>query len=195
MVKPLPERAMHGIIFAELKKFVHSRLPPGAWEQIAERAGIARLSNLASEVYPDEELVALVSAAVDLSGVPAPTLLEQFGEFIVPDLLKVYGGFVNRRWTALDLLANTESVIHRAVRLRDPRATPPALRIARLTPSAVIITYTSPRRLCALAKGLIRGVGRHYEEELAIEETSCMHAGAGACTLVATRIDRADGAA
>jgi hypothetical protein len=180
---------MHGIIFAEFKKFVHARLGPGSWEQIRQRAGIARLSNLASEVYPDEELVALVSAAADLSGVPAPTLLEQFGEFIVPDLLKVYGGFVDRRWTALDLLANTELVIHRAVRLRNPRATPPELRVDRTSPSEVIITYTSPRRLCSVAKGIMRGVARHYKENLAIVETTCMHAGAGACTLVATRAE------
>ena len=181
---------MHGIIFAEFKKFVQASLAPGSWERMGERAGITRLSNLASEVYPDEELVALVTAAVDLSGVPAPTLLEQFGEFIVPDLLKVYGGFVNRRWTALDLLANTESVIHRAVRLRDPLATPPELRIDRLTPSQVVVTYTSPRRLCAVAKGIMRGVARHYKENLTIVETTCMHAGAGACTLVATRVER-----
>ncbi|HEV8456008.1 MAG TPA: heme NO-binding domain-containing protein [Gemmatimonadales bacterium] len=177
---------MHGIIFAEFKKFVQATLPPGSWEQIGQRAGIGRLSNLASEVYPDEELVALVTAAVELSGVPAPTLLEQFGEFIVPDLLKVYGGFVDRRWTALDLLANTEVVIHRAVRLRDPRATPPELRVDRKSPSEVIITYASPRRLCSVAKGIMRGVGRQYKENLTIVETTCMHAGTAACTLVAT---------
>lgn len=116
---------MHGIIFAELKKFVYAGLGPDAWEQMESRAGITRLSNLVSEAYPDEELVALVTAAVELTGMPAATLLEQFGEFIVPGLLKVYGGFVNKRWTALELLANTEAVIHRAVRLRDPQATLP----------------------------------------------------------------------
>jgi predicted hydrocarbon binding protein len=53
----------------------------------------------------------------------------------------------------------------------------------------VIITYASPRRLCALAKGIMAGVARHYKENLTIAETTCMHAGAAACTLVATRAE------
>lgn len=51
----------------------------------------------------------------------------------------------------------------------------------------MVITYTSRRRLCAVAKGIMRGVGRHYREELTIEETTCMLSGAAACTLIATK--------
>ncbi len=178
---------MHGIIFAELKKFADSALGAAAWPAIAAEAGVGQVSYLATETYPDEQLSALVGAAVRRSGIPAPQLLEQFGAFIVPDLVKVFGAFVKREWTALDLLENTESVIHKAVRLGDPKATPPQLRISRPTPSQVTIEYSSPRRLCAVAKGIMRGVAAHYREPLVISETTCMHVGARVCTLVATR--------
>jgi hypothetical protein len=178
---------MHGIIFAELRKFSDSALGPAAWPAIAADAGVAHVSYLATETYPDEQLTALVGAAVRRSGVPAPQLLEQFGAFIVPGLVKVFGAFVKREWTALDLLENTESVIHKAVRLRDPKATPPQLRISRQSPSQVTIEYSSPRRMCAVAKGIMRGVAAHYREPLVITETACMHTGARACTLIATR--------
>jgi Haem-NO-binding len=112
---------MHGIIFVELKKFADSALGPDAWPTIAADAGVAHVGYLATESYPDEQLTALVGAAVRRTGMSAAALLEQFGTFIVPDLVKVFGAFVKRDWTALDLLENTEAVIHKAVRLRDPR--------------------------------------------------------------------------
>jgi predicted hydrocarbon binding protein len=178
---------MHGIIFAELKKFAEAALGPEAWPRMLADAGLGRVSYLATETYPDADLVALVEAAVRRSGIAAPQLLEQFGAFIVPDLLKVFGAFVKREWTALDLLENTESVIHRAVRLADAKATPPQLRITRSSPSQVTIEYSSQRRLCAVAKGLISGIAAHYREPLTIIETTCMHTGGRVCTFVATR--------
>jgi predicted hydrocarbon binding protein len=179
---------MHGIIFAELKKFIHRRFGEAAWQQISAEAGVTRMSNLATESYPDEELFALVAAAERLTGTPARELLEQFGEFIVPDLIKVYGAFLEKKWTALDMLENTESVIHRAVRLQDPNAEPPKLRITRSGADQVTILYSSPRKLCAIAIGIIRGIATHYGEELSVEQTTCMHIGAPQCTLVASRV-------
>ncbi|MGQ0537366.1 MAG: heme NO-binding domain-containing protein [Gemmatimonadaceae bacterium] len=178
---------MHGIIFVELKKYVHAGFGAAAWERVCREAGVKRAGSLATQTYPDAELVALLGAASRVSGIAVPDLLIGFGEFIVPDLVKVYGAFVDKSWTALDLLENTESVIHRAVRLQDPNAAPPRLRIERPGPTQVVIRYSSPRRLCAVAKGIIRGVGQHYGETLTVEETSCMHEGAQECTLVVTR--------
>jgi predicted hydrocarbon binding protein len=178
---------MHGIIFAELKKFVHRRFGEDAWIQISNDAGVTRVSNLATESYPDSELFALVAAASRVSGVAAPELLKQFGEFMVPDLMKVFSAFVDTRWGALELLEHTESVIHRAVRLQDAKAEPPKLHIRRSGPDEVTIIYTSSRKLCAVARGIIQGVAAHYKEPLQIDETTCMHTGASACTLIATR--------
>jgi predicted hydrocarbon binding protein len=178
---------MHGIIFAELKKFVHRGYGEAAWAKISAEAGVTRMSNLANETYPDAEFVALVAAAERLSGTPARELLKQFGEFIVPDLIRVYGAFIDSKWTALDMLENTESVIHRTVRMQDAKAEPPRLRITRNGPSQVTILYSSPRKLCDVAIGIIRGVASHYGEQLRIEQTTCMLAGARQCTLVTSR--------
>ncbi|MGQ0640572.1 MAG: heme NO-binding domain-containing protein [Gemmatimonadaceae bacterium] len=182
---------MHGIIFAELKKFVHRGFGEAAWLKISENAGVTRVSNLATESYPDAELFALVGAASRLSGIPVPELLNRFGEFIVPDLVKVFSAFLDKNWGALDLLEHTESVIHRAVRLQDPKAEPPKLRIRRTGPDEVTIVYTSARKLCAVAAGIIRGVATHYGESISVEETTCMHHGAPQCTLIASRVQAA----
>jgi len=47
----------------------------------------------------------------------------------------------------------------------------------------VVITYTSPRKMCAVAKGIIRGVAAHYQEQVTVDEPQCMLRGDAACVL------------
>jgi hypothetical protein len=113
----------------------------------------------------------------------------EFGETLAPILLGLYQAFVDPAWRTLDLLMNTETVIHRTVRLRDPLAEPPALRVERVAPDEVHIQYTSSRRLCAIAEGLCRGVAAHYGERITVHQPRCMDRGDPACHLV-VRLDR-----
>jgi predicted hydrocarbon binding protein len=50
----------------------------------------------------------------------------------------------------------------------------------------IAIDYTSARRLCHVAKGIIRGLGEHFGEALTIAETTCMHRGGDRCALIVT---------
>jgi len=175
---------VHGIIFAEFKKFIVVTADTETWIKVQFSAGLEHKRYLASEAYPDQELVDLVRAGSQLLNKPASLLLESFGEFIVPDLLSIYHAFIKSEWTALDVIEKAESTIHKTVRLEDPTASPPVLQVERLGPDEVQIIYNSERRLCSVAKGIIRGVGKHYGEALRIEEKDCMLRGAKACTLL-----------
>lgn len=170
---------MPGVLLGQLTGFLQNTLGREAWEQVVNEVAARR----APHGEPDE-LSVLVAVAAERTGTPAAELLATFGESIVPDLLRVFGVFVKRDWTVLDLLENTETVIHRAVRLHDSSARPPHLRITRPTQTHVVIHYASPRRLCAMAKGILRGISTHYGAPLDVVETSCMHTGATTCTLV-----------
>ena len=66
----------------------------------------------------------------------------------------------------LDVIEHTEQTIHRVVRRRQPGALPPRLRTVRVGPKMVILTYDSPRRLCAVARGIARGVAARFAEAL-----------------------------
>ena len=175
---------MHGTIFAELQKYVVSKLGDEAWETLKLEAGVTRKEYDPLEVYPDAEVGALVTAASRVTGTPADALLEDFGAFIAPDLLELYWGAVQPEWRTLELLEHTESAIHEVVRISQKGATPPYLNARRTDSSEVTITYTSPRKLCAVAKGIIRGVANHYGDGISIAEPDCMLRGATACTLV-----------
>lgn len=182
---------MHGIIHLELQKFMQARHGPEGWLRLLEQAGVATsLGYVRVGHYPDEELGAIVAAAARKTGAEVDAILEEFGEFSAADLIAMYPGLVKPEWRTLDVLFHVEQTIHQVVRLRNVGAQPPALQCARPTRDEVVITYTSPRHLCAFARGIIRGVAQHYGERVTITEATCMHRGAEACT-ISVRVEAA----
>jgi hypothetical protein len=174
---------MHGIIFSELKKFADTRFGARGWDRILQRAGLERRIYVPTQEYPDEEATRIVTAAAAAARLSVPEVMEDFGAFIVPDLLRLYGELVDPSWQTLDVIEHTEAVIHRVVRLRDAGARPPALVVQRAASDHLIITYGSARRMCGIARGIVRGVAAHYGEVVDIVEPMCMLDGAPRCSI------------
>jgi hypothetical protein len=179
---------MHGFIFTELRDYVIARLGADAWPALLERARIGAKSYLNYKEYPDEEAVLLVVTASDVTGLPAPAILEDFGAFLAPHLFRVYRPLIDPAWRTLEFIENTEATIHNVVRSRNTKARPPTLRCRRVAPETVLLTYGSPRKLCAVARGIIRGVAQHYGEQVEIVERDCMLDGQPTCQIQVQRV-------
>lgn len=180
---------MHGTIFIELQKYVQTKLGTEAWIALKREAGVTRAEPYDPfQTYPDEEVGALVGTASRITGTPAQALLEDFGEFIAPDLLDMYWGVIAPEWRTLDVLENTERTIHDVVRINQQGATPPYLHATRAAADEVTILYTSPRRMCAVAKGIARGIAKHYDESITIDDPRCMLRGDDDCFLVVKKV-------
>ncbi len=134
---------MHGIVFAELQKFVVTKHGYPGWTKVAEKAGLAHKVYLATGQYPDAEIVSLVTAASAITGQEAFQIVEAFGEFIVPSLLKMYGHLLRPNWRSLDVIEHTEGTVHTVVRASDKDALPPKLRTRRTAPDTVILAYVT----------------------------------------------------
>lgn len=52
----------------------------------------------------------------------------------------------------------------------------------------VVVTYRSKRKMCPVAKGIVKGVAAHYGERILITEPSCMLHGAGACEITVAAV-------
>jgi len=179
---------MHGLILAELQRYIETNVGPWSWQEACRRAGVGRTSYTIWDTYPDTDLPALVQAGSGVTGVPVPAMLEDFGAFMVPALMRVCARHVPDGWSAMDLLADTERPLQLATRLTGRSVTVPLLRAERVSPRAVRIIYGSPRRMCGLARGIVRGILAHYREIGAIRETACMHDGAPHCEILVTRL-------
>src|SRR4051812_16315657 len=136
---------MHGLIFLQLQKFVQRQAGAGAWEALLRQAGLPRRTYAAARVYADAEAFALVAAASKALSQPAPAILEAFGDFIAPELLRLYGRLVSSEWKTLDVIENTEKLIHAGVRVGNPGARPPILETVRTNKDELHIMYSSER--------------------------------------------------
>jgi hypothetical protein len=53
---------------------------------------------------------------------------------------------------------------------------------AHLPDGELVVTLTLPEHLCALAKGILLGLGDHYGEPVHVTETGCQTEGHPGCT-------------
>ncbi|MHB8588434.1 MAG: heme NO-binding domain-containing protein [Candidatus Dormibacteraceae bacterium] len=174
---------MQGIFLDALERFVVRELGQTGLRRIREVTGRGDRGYVFDTTYPDEEINLIVLSVSQASGLPADEVLQRFAEGLVPSLLDVYGFLINPTWTLVDFLLNTEAVIHKAVRLNTPSAKPPAILAHRLGLNTVAITYRSHRRLCSVAKGIIRGAATHYQATAAISDERCMLRGDPECVI------------
>lgn len=174
---------MYGLIFMGLRKYVDANLGANKWNNLLTESGIGSKIYSYNSEYQDHEAVALVSMVSKLTGKTVPAILEEFGEFITPELFNMYRLLIKPEWRTLDLIEHTEETIHKTVRMKNPGAKPPELKVSRLNPNEVVITYSSQRKMCGIAKGIAKGVAKHYREQLSIVEPSCMLRGDANCKI------------
>jgi len=177
---------VHGIIFNQLRGYAQARLGEHGWETLLKEAGLPSRIYLAFQSYPDEEAVALVSAAARMTGHSVRYLLEDFGEFCVPGLMKIYRAFIQPGWGILEVVENAER-IHEKVR-RDPHAKPPRLECQRMDANTVRVVYASPRKLCGVSIGFVRGLALTLGQRAEVKEKLCMHSGAPYCEFIVQRV-------
>jgi Haem-NO-binding len=179
---------MQAIIFGELKKYAEARLGADAWRPLLRAAGVTRPVYAPGHDYPDAEAGAIVAAASKKTGLEPDAILQDFGEFIAPDLVRLYRHLIHPSWRSLDLLEHTEETIHKAVRRDNPSAHPPQLKCTRTSSHEVVVRYSSERRMCGVAKGIIRGLGRQFGDRLSLTEPTCMLKGGAECQIVVKRL-------
>ena len=160
---------MHGIIFAELKKFVDTNLGAEAWPALLEKAGLSPI--FCPSILPDERLCD-GDRRCSITGTPADHLLESFGGSSPrpDDDVRAY---VRKEWTTLDVLEHTEETITASCDAEPVPAPPAAGDPSRFRPRDYRVQL-SPK-MCrsqgtpAAWPSTTRGI--------AMAEATCMHRG------------------
>jgi hypothetical protein len=174
---------VQGVIFDELEKYVVRELGQTGLSRIRDLTGRGNGGYQFDKSYPDDELFVMLRGLVEATKRPPQEIVEEFGEVLAVGLLDVYGFLVDPRWSFLEFLLNTELVIHAGVKLNTPGAKPPLIQALRAGPETVKISYRSKRRLCPLAKGIIRGAAAHYKVQIVLSEDVCMLRGDSECVI------------
>lgn len=181
---------MYGVIFTFLEEYVKERHGgKETWHALLQANGHGYKIYGAITDYPDEEIVGLAQAAAEALNLPLAAVLEDFGSYVGPRLMSFYPMYLSGHNTStFEMITHAGASIHDAVHRHNPKRKPPQLSAHKESYNVLMVHYHSHRKLCHVVKGIIRGLGEHFKENLTIEETQCMYDGAGECVIKVTKI-------
>jgi len=173
---------MKGVIFNVLEELVIEQCGIATWNEILESQPVEGVYT-SGESYPDEELFALVGCTSTKTNIPIEKLIGIFGERLFEGLATRYPSFIEAESSLKGFLISVHAVIHMEVRklYENPNLPDFAYEEGEDT---LLMRYSSPRKLCLLAEGLIRGAAHHYNTAISIDHPVCMHKGSDHCDLI-----------
>jgi hypothetical protein len=165
---------MLGMVFTELLEMVEQAYSFDVADAVIARAG-ARGAYTAVGEYPDEELMALVSALSAETGVAAPDLLHAYGRHLFGRFVAGFPIFFDGHRDAMTFLAGLEGRVHTEVRKLYAGSKPPLFVLSDGPNGARLLDYHSPRALWRFAQGLLEACLAHFghdAEGLLVEDLS-----------------------
>lgn len=159
---------MKGIIFNAVEDAVTELFSADTWDDLLDAAGLEG-DYTAIGTYNDEELLALVTAGCDATGMTAEDLIRTLGAHSFAPLARRYPEFVEDAVTTGDFLRSVDDIIHPEVMKLHPDATPPRFSFEDRPDGALRMTYQSERKLGILAEGLIEGAAKWFDETVKIK--------------------------
>jgi hypothetical protein len=174
--------ALKGIMFDLLEATVSATHGAHAWDDLLEMTGLTGAYTTLGN-YPDEELVALIGALGTHTGRSDHETLRWFGRSAMPLLARAYPEFFAGHEDTRTFIGTLNDIIHPEVRKLYPGADVPAFGFLISDDGSIILRYGSPRRMCALAEGLIEGAAAEFAQVVRIEQPECMLRGDELCTI------------
>lgn len=179
---------MYGVILHFLRNYVvENHGGTATWRALLKANGRKFDDFNPITEYPDSDVVAIAKTASEALNLPMATVLEDFGAYTGKQLVTFYNMYVKDEWTTFDVIENAGKTIHKALNHYNPTRKPPHIEAKRESPNEMIVRYYSQRKLCPVVRGIIRGLGEHYNESFSINEIECMHSGNTQCTMVVKR--------
>lgn len=159
---------MRGVIFTELFELIEDKFGFEALDDIIMAADLPNDGAYAATGnYPFSELLSIVVQLHEHTKLPIETLLEVFGEYLFSRLFSMHPEF-NAANNILDFLENVETYIHVEVKKLYPDAELPRFDIVSKDEKRFSFYYISEKQLQHLAKGLIVGASKKFEQPVEI---------------------------
>jgi hypothetical protein len=170
-----------GILFNVIEDVVTEAMSADAWDDVVDASGVdGSYTSLAT--YPDTDLDAIVAAVADAADLSPDATLALAGRLGFKHLARRNPHILDGIDGWQQLVASLDDIIHPEVRKIYPGAEVPGFATTPVD-GGLRVTYTSRRKLCRLAEGLILGGGEWYRRELQIEHERCVHSGDDSCVM------------
>lgn len=164
---------MKGVIVNCLAEMITQHHGREKWEEILSKAGLQRNTVfLATDAIEDAAVLKVLNITCQTLGIPMPQAADAFGDYWVNVFAKkLYPFHYQGVSSAKNFLLKMNHVHHLATKNLE-NAQPPQFRYEWPDPRTLILTYISQRGLIDILVGLVKGVGKHFNTQLAIEKLS-----------------------
>ncbi|MGH1441706.1 MAG: heme NO-binding domain-containing protein [Cellvibrionaceae bacterium] len=173
---------MKGDVFVAFNQMVEEQMGIDCWEALLDEVQ-PKSGGIYTSVarYDDAELLSLISTLSEMKSIPQSVLIEGFGFYLFDELNKKHGVFTQQQPDFFGFIASIDDVIHREVKKLYPETQLPEIKCLASDDKVMQLSYQSPRKLCLLAEGLIRGSAKYYDVDYTLEHQQCMQDGHENC--------------
>jgi hypothetical protein len=176
---------MKGIIFVVWEKYLGERFGSTFLKNYRDMIGeTVETLPVTNRTYPDQQLVAGLSAASRLAVLSVDRLLVEYGRYFLINGLVEYlcGYLLAQSWCGYDLLLQMRDA-HAQMRRTPDGVMPPLFEYEVLSDdhNHMILTYDSKRQLCSLLEGCIYGAAERFGERAYVYQHSCLKKGDPVC--------------
>lgn len=176
---------MQGAIFTAFSDMIIEKMGMEQWNELIDKTSPTSKGIYTSGAqYEDSELINMVVALSEKTGIPAEKLVEAFGQYLFDILYKNSPVDVSKIDNLRDFLLAIEDVIHVEVKRLNPDSYLPTFKYEDGPNGELIMYYSSKRQLCHASIGLIFGAAKQFDEAIEISHPQCMHDGAQSCKLI-----------
>jgi len=176
---------MKGVVFNLLEEAVGRAFGPDTWDALIDASGVQGVYTSLGN-YPDEEIEALVAAAMAALSMDRNQVLRWFGQTAIPVLAELYPAFFSGSPDARTFVEGVNHIIHAEVRKLYPGAACPHFHMHLDASGDLIMDYLSARNMCALAQGFVEGAAIWYGQEVEFRHLQCTQRGHSQCTFALT---------
>ena len=160
---------MKGAVFTEFIEFVEESYSFETADRMLEpEDGLEKIYTQGGN-YPTEEFIRLIISVHEVENIEVEDIIYQFGIYLFPKLIRMDPSFIKDSTKTLDVISKVDSYIHIEVKKLYPEADLPKFKANKLEDNYLEIEYISEKRLEILAKGLMMGVAKHFNENIEVE--------------------------
>lgn len=160
---------MKGIVFTEFIELVEKTFSMDMVDDILDDCDLDSGGAYTSVgMYDYKEMLQLVTALSERSGMPVAELLHVFGRHLIKKFSSNFATMFEEASDAFSFLEGIDNHVHVEVRKLYPDAELPQLGSERPDSDTLIMRYKSNRPFAELAYGLISGALDYFGEQVAI---------------------------
>lgn len=156
---------MKGTIFVELVKMAEDAFGEKTVDDVLDKADLDNGGAFTTVGnYPCSELIKIVTAFSEHSGIAPAELQRMFGHWLMKHFAVEYSEFFEGKKSAFGMLESVDGEIHVEVKKLYPDAELPVFATELVAANHLAMTYTSPRPLVDFCEGMIEACLEKFDE-------------------------------